>query len=404
MYDHLSKRNTLPKARKVKFDGHAPFKSSITKGFEYHDCWVDDSRLVVINAIDAHLKGANIEVQSQCTNLMFDNEHRKWRLSIFNKVEQRHYDILANNVVNASGPWLNSFLDKAAKEIKPARNIRLIKGSHIIVPRSKELDQAYILQNEDKRVVFVLPYLDHFSIIGTTDKEYQGKPENVEIEDWEVEYLIKVYNQHFKHPIAREDIRSSYSGVRPLCDDESNDPSAITRDYTLELHEQTENNALLSIYGGKITTYRKLSEAALSKLDPYIKEQGQAWTANHPMPGVQFTGQSREQLRKAITDKAPWLSTPLVDRYLKAYGTLCFTFLANKQGMSDMGEYFGSSLFSAEVDYLIEHEWAKSAEDILWRRSKLGLFLTSDETERLKQYVKLRLSTDNHAQSNTAAA
>lgn len=392
MYDHLSKRNTLPKARKVKFDGHAPFTNSITKGFQYHDCWVDDSRLVVMNAIDAHNRGASIEVQSQCHNLSFDKDLGRWRLSIFNKIEQRSYDILASNIVNASGPWLNSFLDSAAQDIKPARNIRLIKGSHIIVPRFEELDEAYILQNEDKRVVFVLPYLDHFSIIGTTDKEYQGKPEDVAIEDWEVDYLIKVYNQHFKRSISREDIQSTYSGVRPLCDDESNDPSAITRDYTLELHQESESNALLSIYGGKITTYRKLSEAVLNKLSPFINELGKPWTADEPMPGVQFVGQTREQIEQAIKKKAPWLTHTLVQRYLKSYGTLCFSFLANKQGMSDMGEYFGADLFSAEVDYLIEHEWARSAEDILWRRSKLGLFLNEEEISKLKLYFEGRFS------------
>ena len=391
LYDHLSRRNTLPKARKVKFDGHAPFKNSISKGFEYYDCWVDDARLVVLNAIDASQRGASIEVQSECTHLMFDSEHKRWRLTIFNKIEQRSYDILATNVVNASGPWLNTFLDSSAEAVKPARNIRLIKGSHIIVPRFEELDQAYILQNEDKRVVFVLPYLDHFSIIGTTDKEYQGEPEKVEIEDWEIEYLIKVYNQHFKRPVSREDIRSTYSGVRPLCDDESNDPSAITRDYTLELHEETKNNALVSIYGGKITTYRKLAEAVLSKLDPYIGEKKQAWTKAEPMPGVQFVGQTRGQIELAIEKKAPWLSKSVVTRYLKSYGTLCFAFLANKQSMNDMGEYFGSGLFAAEVDYLINQEWARSVEDILWRRSKLGLFLQNEEIERLEKYVKQKL-------------
>ncbi|WP_197481344.1 FAD-dependent oxidoreductase, partial [Oleiphilus sp. HI0086] len=246
--------------------------------------------------------------------------------------------------------------------------------------------------NEDKRVVFVLPYLDHFSIIGTTDKEYQGKPEDVAIEEWEVDYLIKVYNQHFKRSISREDIQSTYSGVRPLCDDESNDPSAITRDYTLELHQESESNALLSIYGGKITTYRKLSEAVLNKLSPFIKELGKPWTADEPMPGVQFVGQTREQIEQAINKKAPWLTHTLVQRYLKSYGTLCFSFLANKQGMSDMGEYFGADLFSAEVDYLIEHEWARSAEDILWRRSKLGLFLNEEEISKLKLYFEGRFS------------
>ncbi len=391
MYDHLSKRNTLPKAQKIKLNDQAaiksPFKSSITKGFQYYDCWVDDARLVVTNAIDAKQRGAEIEVQTECTHLKFNSEQKVWELAMFHKLSGQTYHIKAQNVVNASGPWLNKFLDDAAEDVKPARNIRLIKGSHIIVPRSKELDEAYILQNEDKRVVFVLPYLDAFSIIGTTDKEYKGDPKDVKIDDWEIDYLIKVYNQHFDTPIDRSDIVADYSGVRPLCDDESDDPSAITRDYTLELHEETSRNVLLSIYGGKITTYRKLAEAVLNKLSPFVSDMAPGWTAKHPLPGAKQLGQTQGQVLSHLQSKFPWLDQKELTRYSKSYGLLAEVFLDGKSSIDDLGEHFGSGLYAAEVDYLVKHEWATTLDDILMRRTKLGLFLSASEKVRLKAYV-----------------
>jgi glycerol-3-phosphate dehydrogenase len=391
LYDHLSKRNTLPKARKVNLDGHSPFNASISKGFEYHDCWVDDARLVVTNAIDARQRGAKIEVQTECLSLKFNSDERYWQVTLFNKLTNESYEIKAQNIVNASGPWLNTFLETAAPNLKPARNIRLIKGSHIIIPRSKELDQAYILQNEDKRVVFVLPYLEAFSIIGTTDKEYSGRPEDVSIDDWEVEYLLNVYNKHFSKPIGKEDIVSDYAGVRPLCDDESGDPSAITRDYTLELHTQTPRNALLSIYGGKITTYRKLAEAALNKMSAFLPNKSEAWTANEPLPGANKLGQTLPQIQASLQQQFAWLSRHQITRYSKSYGFLCLRFLEGKKTITDLGQHFGANLYAAEVDYLIEHEWARTADDILWRRSKLALFLSETEKVLIKNYVEQKV-------------
>lgn len=392
LYDHLSKRNTLPNARKVRFDQNSPFKPEIKKGFEYYDCWVDDARLVVTNAIDARNRGAQIQTQTQCTRLSFLDSENLWSVELHNKVSGDSYTIKARNIVNASGPWLNQFLKEATPSVKPERRIRLIKGSHIIVPRAKNLDQAYILQNEDKRVVFVLPYLEKFSIIGTTDREYQGKPEDVAIDDWEIDYLLKVFNQHFKTGISREEIVSTYSGVRPLCDDESSDPSAITRDYTLALHKQTETNALISIYGGKITTYRKLAEAVMAKLQVFLPEASRPWTAKSPLPGSQFTGQTQAEIQHDIKKQFPWLTPDEVARFSKSYGLLCLEFLMGKTAHADMGDYFGAGLFAAEIDYLITHEWANSAEDVLFRRTKLGLFLTDSEKQQVESYIQQKLS------------
>ena len=395
LYDHLSQRNTLPKARKVKLHEHSPFKTEINKGFEYYDCWVDDARLVITNAIEARNKGAEIKTQTECKSLKFSKENQLWTVSLYDKMTGKDYDIFAKNIVNASGPWLNKFLETALPDIKPARKIRLIKGSHIIVPRNSEHEGAYILQNEDKRIIFVLPYLDDFSIIGTTDKEFTGSPESVTIDEWEINYLIDVYNQHFKTDINKTDIISTYSGVRPLCDDESSDPSAITRDYTLELQAHGDNNAIISIYGGKITTYRKLSESVLLKLKPFLPEAMKPWTADSPLPGVSQFGQTLNEIKYLINKKHPWLEHKLLNRLSKAYGLMSLDLLSELTSMASLGICFGENLYQAEVDYLIENEWANCAEDILWRRSKLGLYLTNEYAQKLDSYIKAKRSPGN---------
>lgn len=402
LYDHLSKRNTLPRAKKVKLGEDSLLKSNIKKAFSYYDCWVDDARLVVTNALAAREHGAEIHTQTKCERIEFDAAAKLWTVTTTSKLNQQNIQIKARNIVNASGPWLNQFIEDYAPQIQPKRKIRLIKGSHIIVPKVHNLNEAFILQNEDKRVVFVLPYLNDFSIIGTTDKEYQGKPEDVAIDDWEIDYLIDVYNGHFKHQINKNDIVSTYSGIRPLCDDESSDPSAITRDYTLELHEQSEHNALLSVYGGKITTYRKLAESVLEKLSPFTKQSDKRWTSTQPLPGAIRLGQTRDEIEQTIQSNHPWLSPSLLKRYAASYGLSCLHFLKGNQKLADLGLPFGESLYTCEVDYLINREWATCAEDVLWRRTKLGLSLSICERHHLQAYIegKLNLSKpqeDNHS-------
>jgi len=392
LYDHLSKRNTLPKARKVKLDHQSPFKAGITRGFEYYDCWVDDARLVITNALEAKKKGAEIKTQTECKSIEFSQKDQLWTVSLYDKISDREYEITAKNIVNASGPWLNQFLETALPDIKPTRKIRLIKGSHIIVPRNQNHEGAYILQNEDKRIIFVLPYLDDFSIIGTTDKEFTGTPESVSIDDWEVDYLINVYNQHFKTDLVKTDIISTYSGVRPLCDDESSDPSAITRDYTLELQSFSENNALISIYGGKITTYRKLSESVLLKLNPFLPKATKSWTINSPLPGSAKYGQTLDEIQRLISTQHPWLDSKLLTRFSKSYGLMCLGFLSNKTSTASLGVNFGADLYQSEIDYLIEHEWATCANDVLWRRTKLGLFLTTEQIMQVEFYIQEKMN------------
>jgi glycerol-3-phosphate dehydrogenase len=391
LYDLLGwgKNRSLPNAHSVTFKQDSPLRESIKKGFEYYDCWVDDARLVVCNALDAARHGANVQVRTQCVAARYDTEKSCWQLTMHNKLLDQHYDITAGSIINASGPWLNTFIENSVENVSPTRGIRLIKGSHIIVPRTLKTSTAYILQNEDKRIVFVMPYLDDYTLIGTTDKEYIGAAEDVSIDDWEVDYLLNIYNQHFKHTLRQEDIVSTYSGIRPLCDDESDDPSAITRDYTLDVSEYGQKNALLSIYGGKITTYRKLAEAALNILKPYLPEHAGEWTQHSPLPGADCPKQGLEDIQATISKTAPWLDSSSLRRFSTSYGLLCLEFLSGLNCPSELGEDFGAGLRQVEVDYLIHKEWACSAEDILWRRTKLGLKFTKEQVDALDVHVAL---------------
>ncbi|WP_298769445.1 glycerol-3-phosphate dehydrogenase [uncultured Shewanella sp.] len=395
LYDFLGKRETLNGSKSIKFGQNSPLKSSIKKGFEYADCYVDDARLVVLNAIAARNKGANIATQTRCISAKRKNG--LWEIHIENRITHEKQCIYAKGLVNAAGPWVASFI-KEGLNLNPAHGIRLIKGSHIIVPKIHNEKEAYILQNEDQRIVFVIPYHNDFSLIGTTDVEYQGDPSKVAISNEEKAYLIKLVNQHFEKQISTDDIVSSFSGVRPLCDDESDKASTITRDYTVEIEDDNATAPLLSVFGGKITTYRKLAETALQKLAPYYEHMGEKWTASAPLPGAEsldidpdnvvtdphhFQPRFEAQLRTHF----PWLPQSMLTRLTRSYGTLCLDFLVGATAITDLGEHFGADLYAAEVDYLIDNEWAVHAEDILWRRSKLGLYLNELEKQGVEAHL-----------------
>jgi len=387
LYDHLSKRNSLPSAKIVPLGTEKGLKAEIKKGFEYYDCWVDDARLVVTNAIEARNKGATIETQVKCVNASYNQESTEWTITCQRITSGETFSVHAKHIVNAAGPWMDALLKNSVPQISAARGIRLIKGSHLIVPRVPHGDSAYILQNEDKRIVFVLPYQEQYSIIGTTDKEYHGNLENIQIDDEEVSYLLDVYNQHFLAALSESDIVATYSGVRPLCDDESNDPSAITRDYTIETQSVDENSAFISIYGGKITTYRKLANAVMEELRAFIPNLEDGWTNKSPLPGCAFIGETREELEKRLSNQYPWLNEELIQRYARSYGHLCSAFLSDCSSLSDLGQDFGHGLYEAEVQYLLDFEWAHTAEDILLRRTKLGYQYTEAQTKALSNYL-----------------
>ena len=383
LYDNLGKRKQLGASRSLRFGPGNPLKPAITHGFEYADCAVDDARLVVLNAMAAREHGAHVRTRTRCLGAR--------RVDGLWRVELEHADgsrqsIRARALVNAAGPWVASFI-KDDLQLDAPYGIRLIQGSHLIVPRLYEGDHAYILQNADQRIVFAIPYLDRFTLIGTTDREYTGDPAKVAITDVETDYILNVVNEHFNHQLSRSDILHTYSGVRPLCNDESDNPSAVTRDYTLALSASQGQAPLLSVFGGKLTTYRKLAESAMAELKPFFTQMRGSWTASAPLPGgEQMT--SVQALVDAILVRCGWLPVDIARRWAQTYGSRVWKLLEGVQGPDDLGEAIGGGLFTREVDYLREQEWALGAEDILWRRSKLGLFTTEAEQQSLRNYLK----------------
>lgn len=380
LYDHMSRRDSLPNARKLKFDANGPLVPEIKRGYEYSDCWVDDARLVVLNALQAKANGGDIRVRTRCIGARdVDGE---WEATLENLVTHERQSVRAKALVNASGPWVESFVKGSVKR-ESRYGIRMIQGSHLIVPRLNDDERAYILQNRDGRIVFVLPYQRHYSLIGTTDRRYQGDPSNVGISEEEIDYLLDVLNSHFKKQLARADVIATYSGVRPLCDDESESPSAMTRDYTLDLDRQ--GAPMLSVFGGKITTYRKLSESALEKLQSLFDNMTQPWTRDAKLPGGDI--ESRDAFAARLTRDYTFLTPEQCERFASSYGTLCLKFLDGRENRASMGYAFGANLTQVEVDYLIAHEWARSSEDILWRRTKLGLLFSPEERVELDAYL-----------------
>ncbi|WP_176511054.1 glycerol-3-phosphate dehydrogenase [Pseudomonas faucium] len=384
LYDHLGKRKRLGASRSLRFGADSPLKPAISRGFEYADCAVDDARLVVLNAMAAREHGAHIHTRTRC--LRAERTDGVWEVEL-QVADGSVRTIRARALVNAAGPWVASFIKDDLKLDAPY-GIRLIQGSHLIVPRLYEGEHAYILQNEDQRIVFCIPYLDRFTLIGTTDREYSGDPAKVAITEQETDYLLNIVNAHFKRPLSREDILHTYSGVRPLCNDESDNPSAVTRDYTLALSAEQGQAPLLSVFGGKLTTYRKLAESAMAELKPFFNQMRGSWTAEAALPGGEQMS-SVQALVDALLARHSWLPVDIAKRWALTYGTRAWQLLDGVQGPEDLGQAIGGGLFSREVDYLRSAEWAISADDILWRRTKLGLFTTAAEQQALVTYLAL---------------
>ncbi|TBU95582.1 glycerol-3-phosphate dehydrogenase [Phytopseudomonas dryadis] len=398
LYDHLGKRETLPASRGLRFGAGSPLKAEIARGFEYSDCWVDDARLVVLNAMAAREQGAHVHTRTRCVSAR--RSKGLWHIHL-EREDGSLFSVRARALVNAAGPWVARFIRDDLKQTSPY-GIRLIQGSHIIVPRLFDGEQAYILQNEDRRIVFAIPYLERFTLIGTTDREYQGDPAAVSISDAETDYLLNVVNAHFRNSISRADILHSFAGVRPLCDDESDEPSAVTRDYTLALSASGEDAPLLSVFGGKLTTYRKLAESALGQLAPFFEHMGPRWTASAPLPGGEnMPGQ--QALVEALSARHGWLPGNMARRWASCYGSRAWQLLEGVDGLSDLGEHFGNGLYAREVEYLRQQEWALSVDDILWRRSKLGLFLSPVQQARLQRYLQAGTSGSPQTQQAHSA-
>jgi glycerol-3-phosphate dehydrogenase len=392
LYDHLGGRKKLPGTRMLDLrrdpEG-AALKDDYTKGFEYSDCWVDDARLVVLNAIDAAERGAEVLTRSPCISAR--RENGKWRVTTRNSVtgETREFD--ARMLVNAAGPWVTDVLTRVAGA-NSARNVRLVKGSHIVVPKFWKGENAYLVQNHDKRVIFINPYERDKALIGTTDIAYEGRAEDVSVDESEIQYLLDAVNLYFKEELGREDVLTSFSGVRPLFDDGQGNPSAVTRDYVFDVDE-TGGAPMLNIFGGKITTYRELAERGMHKIKRFFPEMGRDWTASAPMPGGDMPGADYEAFRGWMKSTYPWMPRQLRRHYGRLYGTRIAQIVGDATSLDDLGRHFGGDLYEAEVSYLLRHEWAQTAEDILWRRTKHRLHLSPAEQAAFAEWF------DAHAEA-----
>ncbi|MDN3644725.1 glycerol-3-phosphate dehydrogenase [Pontixanthobacter aestiaquae] len=389
LYDHIGGRKLLPATKTLDLRA-APhgdvLEERLIKGFEYSDCWVEDARLVVLNAMDAARRGADIRTRTECVSL--DRSGQVW-LADLKDEHGKTQRISARTVVNAAGPWVDNVLGKAMPE-KQHQNLRLVKGSHLIFPKLFDHDQAYIFQNKDDRIVFAIPYEREFTLVGTTDVAFKGDANTIEISDDESAYICDAINEYLKVDVAPDQAIWSYSGVRPLYDDQSRNNSTVTRDYVFELDNPEGAPPILSIFGGKITTYRKLAEHALHKLPMPWLETKQAWTAGAGLPGGEIHVDKFNAFVSDMQSRYDWCAADVMFRLCRAYGTLLFDVIGDATNWAAMGEDFGAGLTEAEVEYLIEHEFAQTADDVLWRRSKLGLHMDDEERKSLESWFAKR--------------
>ncbi len=380
LYDHLGGRKKLPASRRLDLrtspEGQA-IKVGFAKAFEYSDCWVDDARLVVLNAIAAKEKGAKILTRTAAVSAK--RKDGEWHVVLQSRDELMS-TVRAKVLINAAGPWVENVINGVIGRNSP-RRVRLVKGSHIIVRKFWEGQQAYLFQNTDKRVIFVNPYENNLCLIGTTDIPYEGQAEDVAISQVEVDYLLASVNRYTRHQLTRAEVLSSFSGVRPLYDDKSENPAAVTRDYVLDLEGDPP---VLSVFGGKITTYRKLAEHALQKLKPFFPQLGPSWTATATLPGGDMPGGNFVLFVERLARGFPWLPPELLHHYVRLYGTRAELLLTGCRGVQDLGKQYGETFYEIEASYLKREEFAAEADDILFRRTKHGLHLTQSERDLFK--------------------
>jgi D-erythritol 1-phosphate dehydrogenase len=376
LYDHLTRRSVLPGSHAVRLD-RPPYasglKPELRHGFVYSDCRVDDARLVVVNALDARQHGARILVGVECRRAR--REAGLWRVELSNGEI-----VAARAVVNAAGPWVKRVLNEDLGQ-STSDSVRLVKGSHIVLPRLYEGAHAFILQNDDRRVVFMIPYEDRFTLVGTTDVDHGGDAAAAEPSAAEVDYLCRAAGRYLARPPQPAEVIWRYAGVRPLYDDGSQDPSAITRDYTLRVDDVGGKAPVLSVFGGKITTYRRLAEHALEKLAPYFPAMKPAWTGQAALPGSNYS--ERQAAKREVWQRYAQLAPNVLQGVFRRHGTLASEVL----GDGRLGEYYGAGLTEREVVYLREREWARSSEDVLWRRTKCGLRMTAAQRARVAQVL-----------------
>jgi glycerol-3-phosphate dehydrogenase len=396
LYDHLGARRILPPSNGLDLSqsaAGAPLKPGFTQGFEYSDCWVDDARLVVLNAMDAAARGADIRVRTEVMSACRSDGH--WRIDLHNTVSGRNETVKARALVNASGAWAAETTARIKSHTVP--RVRLVRGSHIVVRKLFDHDRAYIFQNSDRRIVFAIPYEGDYTLIGTTDVDFRGDMAHIAISAEEISYLCEAANEYFARSIEPPEVVWSYSGVRSLQDDGRTSARDTTRDFVLVRDGRPGEPPLVSIVGGKITTYRHLAEEVMRML-PALGRRGLPWTHGAPLPGGDFAHDGREQLARDLATAFPPLGAATAARLARTYGTMARDIFAGVARQADLGLHFGADLYEREVAHLAKNEWAMTAEDILWRRTKLGLRLTETETARLSEWLSA------HSRDSASAA
>ncbi|GGD86983.1 glycerol-3-phosphate dehydrogenase [Aureimonas endophytica] len=386
LYDHLGGRKKLPGTRSLDLlrepEGK-PIKDDYSRGFEYSDCWVDDARLVVLNALDARERGATILTRTAATSI--EREGELWT-AVLKSEDGTSRTVRARSVVNAAGPWVENIVRNVARQ-NSAKRVRLVKGSHIITRKFWEGPQAYLFQNTDKRVIFVNPYQGDLTLIGTTDIAYKGDAGEVAVDEGEIDYLLKAVNRYTKQQLRREDVVSAFSGVRPLLEDDADNPSAVTRDYVFDVADVEGKAPMLSVYGGKITTYRELAERGMDRLQGYFPRMGKGWTARVPLPGGDMPGADFDRFERDLKARHAFLPPELAHHYARLYGTRADRLLAGATSLSGLGQHFGGRLYEAEARYLMANEWARRADDILTRRTKHYLHMTPAEIDAFTAWM-----------------
>ncbi len=385
IYDHLGGRKALAGTKTLDLRSDpagAALKDMYVRAFEYSDCWVDDARLVVLNARDAAARGAQICTRTRCERAERDGD--VWQVTLRDMSGTR--TVRARALVNAGGPWAGEILHRRIG-LETADRIRLVRGSHIVVRRLFDHDRAYIIQQADNRIVFAIPYQDDFTLIGTTEADHDGDPETAECSAGEANYLCEAISRYFAKPITPADIVWTFSGVRPLFDDGAKSATAATRDYVLKVDADDGKAPLLNVFGGKLTTYRRLSEAALDKLAAYFPQAGAGWTDGACLPGGDFPVDAVDTVIDDLSAAHPFLGRAWAARLVRAYGTDAKAILKGAESAADLGRCFGADLTEREVTWLMEQEWAQTAEDVLWRRSKLGLRLSERQRAALAAWM-----------------
>ncbi len=395
IYDHIGQRKLLPATKQVNLKTDPvgkPLKTIFSKGFEYSDCWVDDARLVVLNAQDAQKHGAIIETRTKVVSARREDGY--WSISTKNCRSGEISQHKARLLVNASGPWVDKILGEAINSNR-SKNVRLVQGSHIVVPKIHNHDRAYIFQNADNRIIFALPYEQDYTLIGTTDQDYQGDPADVKITDPEISYICASVSEYFERPVNIADVVWSYSGVRPLFDDGATEAQEATRDYVLRV--DGDELPVINIFGGKITTYRKLSESVLTKIEALIGARFGPWTATSNLPGGDFGVADYDSLLSKLKQEFHFLDSVMAKRLIRCYGTNAWTMLKGALNIKDMGQDFGGTLSEREVKYLMKYEWAECAEDVVWRRTKLGIRLDEKQISTIENWMQQNTAFDQAA-------